>query len=145
MGLALAKLLASRGAKLSICDIVQSNLDNATKEIETKDLLTFKCDVRSIDQVHEWISKTVNKYGRLDGAANMAGIIGRKPGSNFIGEQVCALMDRFIISSEVIANHLNRLHVGRRRLGSNHRNKLDCEREYETGNSFTELIDTNRV
>ena len=69
MGLALAKLLASRGAKLSICDIVQSNFDKAAQEIETKDLFTFKCDVRDISQVHDWISKTVEKFGRLDGAA----------------------------------------------------------------------------
>ena len=96
MGLALSKLLASRGAKLSICDVVQANLDKAEKEIDTKDLFTFQCDVRNIDQVHEWISKTVEKFGRLDGAANMAGIIGAKPGSNFIAEQDEDDWDRII-------------------------------------------------
>src|ERR1700761_1179794 len=96
MGLALAKLLATRGAKLSICDIVQSNLDNATKEIPTKELLTYQCDVRDFSQVKAWIDKTVQKFGRLDGAANMAGIIGQKPGSNFFGDQDEGDWDRVI-------------------------------------------------
>ena len=87
MGLALAKLLADRGAKFSICDVVQSNLDRAAKEIDTKDLLTFKCDVRNLSEVQAWISQTVKKFGRLDGAANMAGVIGAKPGSNLLAEQ----------------------------------------------------------
>lgn len=87
MGLALAKILADRGAKLSICDIVQENLDNAINELQTKELLVFKCDVRDAKQVQDWISRTVEKFGQLDGAANMAGVIGQKPGSNFIAEQ----------------------------------------------------------
>lgn len=87
MGLALSKILASRGAKISVCDISQANLDNATQEIDTKDLLTFKCDVRDISQVKEWINKTVEKFGRLDGAANMAGIVGARPGANVLAEQ----------------------------------------------------------
>lgn len=87
MGLALSKLLASRGAKLSICDIVQENLDKATKDIETNELLTFKCDVRDVSQVRQWIKTTVDRFGRLDGAANMAGIIGARPGSNFLADQ----------------------------------------------------------
>ena len=86
MGLALAKILASRGAKLSICDVVQENLDKASKEIETGDLLTFKCDVRDKAAVQQWISKTVEKFGHLSGAANMAGVVGRKPGKDFLAE-----------------------------------------------------------
>jgi NAD(P)-dependent dehydrogenase (short-subunit alcohol dehydrogenase family) len=45
MGLALAKLLATKGVKISICDVVQSNLDKASQDIPTKDLLTSKVDV----------------------------------------------------------------------------------------------------
>ena len=87
MGLALSKLLASRGAKLSICDISQPNLDKASREIETKDLLTFKCNVRNISEVQAWINETVSKFGRVDGAANMAGIVGARPGANVLAEQ----------------------------------------------------------
>ena len=89
MGFALAQLLAGRGAKLSICDVVQENLDNVINDLKSKpeELMVFKCDVRDAKQVSEWISRTVEKFGQLDGAANMAGIIGQKPGSNFIAEQ----------------------------------------------------------
>ena len=96
IGLALSKLLASRGAKISICDVVQASLDKASKEIETKDLQTFKCDVRDVSQVHEWISMTVEKFGRLDCAANMAGIVGAKPAASFIAEQDEDDWDRII-------------------------------------------------
>ena len=98
MGLALAKLLASRGAKLSLCDVVQENLDNAINDLQSKpeQLMVFKCDVRDAKQVSEWISRTVEKFGQLDGAANMAGIIGQKPGSNFIAEQDEEDWDRII-------------------------------------------------
>lgn len=96
MGLALAKLLATKGAKISICDVVQSNLDKARQDIPTKDLLVTKVDVRDIAQVESWISETVKKFGRLDGAANLAGIIGRKPGSNFIPEHDEDDWDRII-------------------------------------------------
>jgi NAD(P)-dependent dehydrogenase (short-subunit alcohol dehydrogenase family) len=96
MGLALATLLATKGAKISICDVVQSNLDKASQDIPTKDLLASKVDVRDIAQVESWISETIKKFGRLDGAANLAGIIGRKPGSNFIPEHDEDDWDRII-------------------------------------------------
>lgn len=96
MGVALAKILASRGAKLSICDIVQENLDNALKEIQTEELLVIKCDVRDSAQVHNWISRTVERFGQLDAAANMAGVVGEKPRSNFIAEQDEEDWDRII-------------------------------------------------
>lgn len=96
MGLALAKILAAKGAKISICDVVQANLDKASKEIATKDLLATKVDVRDIAQVESWISETVKKFGRLDGAANLAGIVGNKPGSNFVPEQDEGDWDRII-------------------------------------------------
>lgn len=89
MGLELAKLLASRGATLSICDVVQSNLDKATSELslDSSRFLAVPCDVRKLSEVNNWISKTVEKFGRLDGAANMAGIIGAAPGKTPVTEQ----------------------------------------------------------
>ena len=96
IGLALSKTLAKRGAKVSICDVVQANLDKASTEIETKDLIAMKVDVRDLSQVQDWIGKTVERWGRLDGAANLAGIVGMKPGLNFIAEQDEDDWDRII-------------------------------------------------
>lgn len=87
IGLALSKLLIERGAKVSICDVVQANLDNAVKDIGSQDVLAMKCDVRNASDVRQWIEATVQRFGRLDGAANLAGIIGQRPGKAWIEEQ----------------------------------------------------------
>lgn len=87
IGLALSKLLIERGAKVSICDVVQANLDNAIKIIGSKDILAMRCDVRNGPEVRQWIEATVQRFGRLDGAANLAGIIGQRPGKAWIEEQ----------------------------------------------------------
>lgn len=80
IGLATAKLLASRGAKVSVADVhQQERLDKAAAEIEqstlNKDNVTVsKCDVRDVAQVATWLKNTVDKFGRLDHVANIAGV-----------------------------------------------------------------------
>lgn len=85
IGLALAKLLATRGAKVSICDVSPTNLERAAaalKESSTvsDNVLTTQCDVRDLSQVQSWLKQTVERFGRLDGAANVAGVIGKNHG-----------------------------------------------------------------
>lgn len=74
IGLATAKLLASRGAILSICDIEKSKLDTALSQLSGKGHFATKVDVSKAAQVNAWIEATVQKLGGLDGAANVAGI-----------------------------------------------------------------------
>ncbi|KEF61534.1 uncharacterized protein A1O9_03101 [Exophiala aquamarina CBS 119918] len=74
IGLATAKLLASRGAVLSICDIDKSKLDTALSQLSGKGHFATKVDVSKSAQVNAWIEATVQKLGGLDGAANVAGI-----------------------------------------------------------------------
>jgi NAD(P)-dependent dehydrogenase (short-subunit alcohol dehydrogenase family) len=80
MGLATAKLLASRGARISIADVrQQSELDNAAAIIGASashddHVLMTTCDVRDVAQVGEWLKATVSKFGRLDHVANIAGV-----------------------------------------------------------------------
>ncbi|KAH8178734.1 enoyl-(Acyl carrier protein) reductase domain-containing protein [Sarocladium implicatum] len=76
MGLAIAKLLAERGAIISLADINNEALGNAVKLLEQseKHMITT-VDVCDGSAVNEWIRQTVAKYGKLDGAVNMAGII----------------------------------------------------------------------
>jgi len=86
IGLALCKILYSAGAKLSICDINDSSLASAVSEITSGEakslngassrLLTTAVDVRSGPAVDDWIEKTIEKFGQLDGAANIAGVMG---------------------------------------------------------------------
>ncbi|CAH0047828.1 unnamed protein product [Clonostachys solani] len=79
MGLATAILLASRGASLSIADIQASTLDGAKEKIQSEvpgaQVHTFALDVRKEEAVEAWIKEAVAKYGRLDGAANLAGVV----------------------------------------------------------------------
>jgi len=86
IGLATAKLLSSRGAILSLADIQQGALDAAKKAIEESGgkVLTTVVDVTKGKDVVAWIEKTVKEFGKLDGAANLAGVIGRQTGQYFM-------------------------------------------------------------
>jgi NAD(P)-dependent dehydrogenase (short-subunit alcohol dehydrogenase family) len=77
IGLATAKLLASRGAKVSVTDL-HPDLENVAKSIiETTGnmhVIATKVDVRDTSSVSGWIEQTVKEFGQLDGAANVAGV-----------------------------------------------------------------------
>lgn len=80
IGLALSKILHERGAKISIADVNQESLEKALKEIDPNQdrAMVCQCDIRNLDQVHKWLKQTVDRFGKLDGAANMAGVISNK-------------------------------------------------------------------
>lgn len=79
IGLSCAKLLSSLGAKVSLGDVSEEGLDLAAKEIRLSggEVLTKAIDVRKRETVDAWIQETVDHFGKLDGAANMAGVIGK--------------------------------------------------------------------
>ncbi|KAF5612176.1 short-chain dehydrogenase reductase SDR, partial [Fusarium sp. NRRL 25303] len=78
MGLATAKLLGSRGALLSLADLNDAALQKVIKTLPggPSRHLGVAVDVRKADSVQDWIDKTVEKFGKLDGAVNMAGVLG---------------------------------------------------------------------
>ena len=82
IGLETSKILASRGAKVSIADLQDDMLKEAENAIETAGgtVTATVVDVRDRKQVEAWISKTVETYGKLDGAVNIAGVNGRQNG-----------------------------------------------------------------
>jgi NAD(P)-dependent dehydrogenase (short-subunit alcohol dehydrogenase family) len=86
IGLSCAKLLSSLGAKVSIGDVSEAGLASAAKEIHSNggEVLTMAVDVRKRETVDAWIKATVNAFGKLDGAANMAGVIGKNHGSMLV-------------------------------------------------------------
>jgi NAD(P)-dependent dehydrogenase (short-subunit alcohol dehydrogenase family) len=76
MGLATAKLLASRGAYISLADINEEAMKAAVKSLPNSDKhMHTVVDVRSSESVNNWIQSTVMAMGKLDGAVNMAGVI----------------------------------------------------------------------
>ncbi|KAI1362922.1 hypothetical protein F5Y08DRAFT_256510 [Xylaria arbuscula] len=78
MGLATARLLASRGAVISLADINETAVKDATRSLEChhdQEHMYSVVDVSKSEAVDSWIGATVKKLGRIDGAVNMAGII----------------------------------------------------------------------
>jgi NAD(P)-dependent dehydrogenase (short-subunit alcohol dehydrogenase family) len=88
IGLATAKYLASRGASVSLADANPATLAEVEKEFKAKSwpVLVTAVDVRKPDQVNSWIAATVEKFGNLDGAANIAGTVGKQWGTTPITE-----------------------------------------------------------
>jgi NAD(P)-dependent dehydrogenase (short-subunit alcohol dehydrogenase family) len=90
IALATAVYLAERGASLSLADVQADALNNAVSDLQTKSLgkvTGYVVDVQDASAVDSWITATINEFGRLDGAANLAGIVGKTHGKNGIIDQ----------------------------------------------------------
>ncbi|OCK79296.1 NAD(P)-binding protein [Lepidopterella palustris CBS 459.81] len=79
MGKATAKLLAQRGAAaVCIGDFNDKNFDTVKEEIAAvapkTEIVTTKLDVSNSGDVKSWIQSVIEKFGRLDGSANVAGV-----------------------------------------------------------------------
>lgn len=78
IALATARLLASRGASISVADIRQEPLDAAVAGIRTlypdAKVYAKAVDVRIGQEVGDWLDETIKRLGPLNGAANLAGV-----------------------------------------------------------------------
>jgi NAD(P)-dependent dehydrogenase (short-subunit alcohol dehydrogenase family) len=82
IGLATAQIMSKRGATVCIGDQDPEAL-KTTEEYFTKEKAQFslhKLDVSSSAEVDAWFAEIKKRYGRLDGAANVAGITGKVHG-----------------------------------------------------------------
>ena len=77
IGLATSELLASRGATVSIADVQETLLQEVAARLEKGggQVLATVVDVADSKQVNAWVQKTIDTFGKLDGAANLAGVI----------------------------------------------------------------------
>jgi NAD(P)-dependent dehydrogenase (short-subunit alcohol dehydrogenase family) len=82
IGLETSKMLASRGAIVCIADLQENALLSSVKDIESAGEKAFSTvlNVRDRKAVESWIEYIVSKYGKLDGACNLAGVIGKHIG-----------------------------------------------------------------
>jgi NAD(P)-dependent dehydrogenase (short-subunit alcohol dehydrogenase family) len=82
IGLETARLLASKGAILSLADIQLGALQTLYRELRETypdmKVIASKVDVSKRKEVENWISETVAAFGKLDGCANLAGVIGKQ-------------------------------------------------------------------
>src|ERR1017187_4980462 len=72
LGLALAQRLVAEGALVAVCGRDEDRLAPA-HELLGLDALCSKTDVTNAEQLDEFISATLVRFGRLDGAVNNAG------------------------------------------------------------------------
>ncbi|KAK7995909.1 NAD(P)-binding protein [Apiospora marii] len=80
-GLAVVRYLLQRGAKVSTCATSATNLAAAVASLEQElpeaairdRLMTTVVDIAQNASVKAWIDATVARWGKLDGAANVAG------------------------------------------------------------------------
>ncbi|KAF1922808.1 3-alpha--hydroxysteroid dehydrogenase [Didymella exigua CBS 183.55] len=77
-----ARLFASKGAVLSLADVQEERLQRLKAELmqthpEAK-IIAVTVDVSQRKEVEDWISETVATFGKLDGCANLAGVIGKQ-------------------------------------------------------------------
>jgi NAD(P)-dependent dehydrogenase (short-subunit alcohol dehydrogenase family) len=79
MGLEVARLLSSKGAKISIADVQEKALQEVKAEVESNNgsCIVYKTDIRYEEQVEAWISETLKVYGTIDLVANLAAVIGK--------------------------------------------------------------------
>jgi NAD(P)-dependent dehydrogenase (short-subunit alcohol dehydrogenase family) len=82
LGQAAAEELAERGASLTLVDYNEKSLEQAKQQIlsrlpDTK-IITVVADVSNEDAVKNYVNRTVEAFGRIDGLYNNAGIEGRQ-------------------------------------------------------------------
>lgn len=79
-----------------MADVNESGLNETIKSLgsdPSRNHLATVVDVRKSASVDSWISKTIEKFGRLDGAANWAGVIRIGPTVDFTDEDWNFVMD----------------------------------------------------
>lgn len=82
LGRAAAQQLAREGAKLSLVDLSGEYLEETKKiildEVPTAEILLVTADVSKEEDVINYVEKTVERFGRIDGFFNNAGIEGKQ-------------------------------------------------------------------
>ena len=79
LGLAAANRLADEGAKLVLVDLKDDDLEQAASELpDATEVLTVAADVSDPSKVREYVQQTLDRFGRIDGFFNNAGIEGKQ-------------------------------------------------------------------
>jgi NAD(P)-dependent dehydrogenase (short-subunit alcohol dehydrogenase family) len=76
IGLGIALALAREGARVAVCEIVPSLLENALAQIQGQagQALPFQMDVTSKEQIHGVVQEVLRRWGTVDILVNNAGI-----------------------------------------------------------------------
>lgn len=74
-GLAIAQSLLAQGAYVAIADIDAARLQEATRSLDSANVLPLKLDVTSVDSVRAAVESCKSRFGCLDTLVNSAGVI----------------------------------------------------------------------
>ncbi|KAI1172304.1 short-chain dehydrogenase [Nemania sp. FL0916] len=82
IGFATAQIVSKRGATVCIADVDPEAMQRAESYFQPLNVpfTVTKVDISKKAEVESWINGIVEKFGRLDGAANVAGVIGKHHG-----------------------------------------------------------------
>lgn len=89
MGLATATTLLARGALLGLCDMNQDGMLKLVHDLDEEQktrLITHAVDIADRSAVASFLQLTKEKFGKIDGIANLAGTAGHKLGHHEIWE-----------------------------------------------------------
>ena len=78
MGRTTSLLLAAQGANVGLLDLRKPDHTLAEVEKLGGKGLSLQCNVQKADQVNAAVAAVVDRFGGLDGAANMAGYVGNQ-------------------------------------------------------------------
>ena len=98
IGLGTAKVLSERGATVCIADVDTAAMKEAEEYFSSQNVpfMISRVDVSKRAEVDDWIDSVVKEQGRLDGAANVAGVIGKVHGITPVQEMDDNQWDRII-------------------------------------------------
>ena len=76
IGKAIALKLASEGADIALCDVIEETIKSAASQIEAMGQKTFccKCDVSDTSSVDKTVNKILDNAGKIDILVNNAGL-----------------------------------------------------------------------
>lgn len=89
IGLATAKHLLSRGASLALCDINGPALEKAVAELDPEQAgrtISGSVDITDRTAVTSFLAAAKQKFGKIDGIANVAGTGGHRLGLEHVWE-----------------------------------------------------------
>ncbi len=78
IGKATAKMMASLGAKVMVCDIEEESAEKTVKEIKAEGNIAIStyCDISKIDLIKNTVEKTINEFGTIDILVNNGATLG---------------------------------------------------------------------
>ncbi|KAI0552499.1 short-chain dehydrogenase [Xylaria curta] len=98
IGFATAQILSQRGATVCIADVDPEAMKKAEEYFQPLNVpfSITKVDISRREEVESWINGIVEQFGKLDGAANVAGIVGKHHGLREVKELDDGEWDRII-------------------------------------------------